>query len=224
MSEKQLDFYNIFDEANKKPAASEIQPEEIQPEVKKPIEEKRKTLADYLGQYSAEELELRTNLLDSNSRHKPDDFLLFFDELVLYNRRLERIKETMKSLAAGEEKDRLYGILVNPEDNDKPEYRESAKLFNNYQEAKKNDLQAAAEKYALEQAAARRKRKVNDLTPSSQAGEKIISGGENNFGSESNSGSEKNTEVAEEIEEDEGPEKPWESLCPGSHQTIKNRK
>lgn len=220
MSEKQLDFYNIFDEANKKPAASEIQPEEIQSELAKPIEEKRKTLADYLGQYSAEELELRTSLLDSNRRHQPDDFLLFFDELVLYNRRLERIKETMKSLAAGEEKDRLYGILVNPEDNDKPEYRESAKLFNNYQEAKKNSLQAAAEKYAFEQAAARRKRKVNDPTPPGQTEEKIVSGGESNSKSEDNA----EVEVVEEIEEDEGPEKPWESLCPGSHRTVSNRK
>lgn len=148
MLDKQLDFYNIFDEANKKPNEKEADPEA------EPVSKTEEiSIASCLAGYSPEQREQRAQLLDETKNLPTENFLPFFKEIDIYIHRLAIMKEKIKNLAVGETKDKLYGILVRPTENDKPEYRETAQLMENYRRAAMRDLQAAAERYPSEKKA-----------------------------------------------------------------------
>jgi hypothetical protein len=185
MSEKQLNFLNIF-ETSKKEEASSSESEYLvkngENDYEDPLvfdlEEKRlREEAELISRKEREknELELkrsqRQRLLDSHSPRHPSDFQSVLPEIQQYAERSRSYRAVYES-SSPEQKSELYPRLVWPDTYEEPEYRESARLYINYLEAVKREREEQSEN-KMKSSFSKKKKEKKTLTPTKKQ-EKVI--------------------------------------------------
>jgi len=154
MSEKQLNFLHIFDDANKRDELkAEIQsddyPENEEETSSDPLEENFQEEQDRLkadkitfaGIKAAEQAarQERYNRLLRLPPAKLSLFNEFITEIENYSQRIRQFRQELEQVDPGEEKEKIYKKIVNPNLYDEEEYREIAAIYLNYLEALKNE-------------------------------------------------------------------------------------
>lgn len=154
MSEKQLNFLEIFDH----PEGAEPAPEPLvieeesdateldpvlfdQSEVEQRQAAERLVMEQRVVQQQQELAARRQRLLSANTAVDVSDFQEFMPEIQAYYQRLAAIRASFDAAAPGEDKQYWYSKLVSPEIYDDLPYQESARLYRRYFEAKKAEYE-----------------------------------------------------------------------------------
>lgn len=150
MSEKQLNFLEIFDHQESPESLSELSsiPEDRDAVESDPvlfdqseIEQRQaaeQLVAEQLAEQQRQELlARRQRLLSANTKVDLSDFREFMPEIQAYYQRLADIKASFDAAAPGEDKQYWYSKLVSPEIYDDFAYQESARLYRRYLEVSK---------------------------------------------------------------------------------------
>jgi hypothetical protein len=121
MSEKQLDFLDIF------PAAGNNTTDSRQQKIQ-----------------AAEMENRRLSLLTTDKILKLDDFAEFMPEIEAYALRLASFKQAYQQANPGRDKENLYWKMIDPHIHDEANYRDSARLYLRYLASAQASESAAA--------------------------------------------------------------------------------
>lgn len=183
MSEKQLNFLNIFETSKKEePSLPEEEFSTIadvnnyEDPIAFDLEEKRlREEAELISRKEREKKEAelkrhqRQELLNSHSPRYPSDFQSVFAEIQQYAERMRSYRALYES-SSPERKSELYPRLVWPDTYEEPEYREGARLYINYLEALKREKEQQQPDYRFEAPVSKKKKKkVNTLKKKDEA-------------------------------------------------------
>ena len=156
MPDKQLDFFNIFDEVSKNPrkvssAKNEEKTEENKEKPDREAEEKAKLELSkkQIEKQLEEKKEFRNNFLKILSEGRLniiliEDFEEFLPEIRAYAKRIASFKEEYDK-RDGTNKSEIYNKLVWPDSYDNPKYREIAFLYVNYVKIKQRSAAITAQ-------------------------------------------------------------------------------
>jgi len=177
MSEKQLNFLNIFETSKKEePSLPEEESSttadvnDYEDPIAFDLEEKRlREGAELISRKEREEKEIelkrrqRQELLNSHFPRHPFDFQPVLPEIQRYAERVRSYRALYES-SSPERKSELYPRLVWPDTYEEPEYRESACLYINYLEAvKRENEQQQSESRFEAPVSKKKKKKANTL-------------------------------------------------------------
>ena len=177
MSEKQLNFLNIFETSKKEEPSLPEEESFVAADVNNyedpiafDLEEKRlREEAELISREEREkkEIELKRNqrqqLLNSRSSWHPSDFQSVLPEIQQYAERMRSYRALYES-SSPERKSELYPRLVWPDTYEEPEHREGARLYINYLEAVKREKEQQQSKHRFETSFSKKKKeKANPL-------------------------------------------------------------
>jgi len=159
MSEKQLDFLNIF-EPSKHEIENIDEGESENKEVledQKVVEKKEDLISDSLIKREKEikkeaEIKLkRLEILRSGEESlKISDFADIMPEIKAYETRMLMLRAAYEAASPGDDKSRAYQTLVNPDMYDEEVHRDSARLYLKYLEVSKREMKQRTSQLKLQ--------------------------------------------------------------------------